>query len=264
MRWTLGPPSLQKALRRLLLPAWRFYAVTGSTNDDALVWAADGAPEGCLVVAGQQTRGRGRQGNRWWSHPEAALTFTLVARPLPAERPHLPRFTAWGAVALAETLEALGLAAEVKWPNDVLVAGRKIAGVLAETVWEGDRPAAVVMGLGVNLAPEAVPPPEAVDFPAGCVADALGVSPSRWELLMLLLHRLQWWRYRLATTAFLQAWEGRLAYRGQRVQAGDAVGILLGLDDRGGLRLRLPSGEIHTHYALTGHLRPVDSESKLP
>ena len=262
--WHLGPPALQQALRALPLAAWRFYPVTGSTNDEALAWAGAGAPEGCLVLAERQTRGRGRQGNRWWSHPAAALTFTFIARPLPGEQPYLARFTAWAAVALAEALEALGLSPSLKWPNDVLLEGRKIAGVLAETAWEGERAAAVVVGLGVNLAREALPPAGAADFPAGCVADALGSPPPRWGFLAALLRRMVWWRYRLATPAFLRAWESRLAYRGQGVRAGEVRGVLLGLDARGGLRLRLPSGDVHTLYALQGHLRPVDSQPKLP
>ncbi len=263
-RWHLGPPALQQALHGFPLPAWRYYPVTGSTNDNALAWASAGAPEGCLVLAARQTRGRGRQGNRWWSHPEAALTFTLIARPLPAERPHLTRFTAWGAVALAEALEALGLAIAIKWPNDILLKGRKIAGVLAETVWEGSRPAAVVVGLGVNLAAEAVPPPETTDFPAGSIADALGAPPPRWGFLVAVLRQMLRWRYRLTAPGFLQAWEARLAYRGRTVRAGSTTGVLLGLDARGGLRLRLPSGEIGTCHALRGHLRPVDSHTELP
>ncbi len=262
--WHLGPPALQRELRALPLTAWRFYPVTGSTNDEALAWAAAGAPEGCLVLAERQTRGRGRGGNRWWSHPTAALTSTFIARPLPGEQPYLPRFTAWAAVALAEALETLGLSPTLKWPNDVLLEGRKIAGVLAETVWEGERPAAVAVGVGVNLAPEALPPVGVADFPAGCIADVLGFPPPRWGFLAKVLRRMLAWRHRLATPAFLQAWEARLAYRGQRVHAGSTQGVLLGLDDRGGLRLRLPSGDIHTLYALQGHLRPVDSQAKLP
>ncbi len=262
--WHLGPPPLQRALHALPLTAWRFYPVTGSTNDEALAWATAGAPEGCFVLAEEQTRGRGRQGNRWWSRPAAALTFTFIARPLPGERLYPGRFTAWGAIAVAETLEALGLSPALKWPNDVLLEGRKVAGVLAEAAWEGERPAAVVVGLGVNLAPEALPPPGATDFPAGCVADALGFSPPRWEFLVAVLRRMLWWRYRLSSPAFLQAWESRLAYRGQCVQAGQVRGVLLGLDAHGGLRLRLPSGHTQTLYALEGHLRLVDSQPKLP
>ncbi len=262
MPWHLGTPALQRALRCLPLPAWRFYPRTGSTNDEALAWADRGAPEGCLVLAEEQTRGRGRQGNRWWSHPEAALTFTLIARPLPHETAHLLRFTAWAAVALAETLAAAhGLPAEVKWPNDVLVKGRKVAGVLAEAVWENDRATAVVVGVGVNLAPESVPPPEMVDFPAGSLADALGHTPPRWPLLADFLWRMLHWRYRLHTTAFLQAWESRLAYRGRTVRANRLMGVLLGLDARGGLRLRLPDGEVRTVFSLKEHLRAVDSRN---
>ena len=261
MLWHLGPSSLQQALRALPLPAWRYYAVTGSTNDEALAWAEAGAAEGCLVVAEAQTRGRGRSGRRWWTHPEAALALSVIARPLPGEQAALHRFTAWGAVALAEMLrETYRLPAEVKWPNDVLLQGRKVAGVLAEAVWEGDLPAAVVVGIGLNLAPESVPSAGAVDFPAGCVADALGAVPPRWPMLAALLQAMWRWRYRLHSVEFVQAWERYLAYRGQTVQAGAVSGVLMGLDADGRLRLRLPAGEERSLVALEGHLRTVDSQ----
>ncbi len=256
MVWNLGPEALQKAISPLFLPAWRFYPQVDSTNDAALAWAWAGAPDGALVVAGEQTRGRGRRGRRWWSHPEAGLAFTIVARPLDGEEKAAARFTAWGAVALVEVLTALGVDAAVKWPNDVLLNGRKVAGVLAEAVWRGERLEAVVVGVGVNLAPQAVPPPEAVDFPAASVADGLGHAPARWDFLARVLTRLAWWRPRLRSEAFLRAWEARLAYRGQQVQAGEAQGMLLGLEADGGLRLQ-KGGAVQVIYALTGHLRPL-------
>lgn len=257
MVWYLGPQALQKALRPLFLPAWRFYPRVNSTNDAALTWAAAGAPDGALVVAGTQTSGRGRHGRRWWSHSEAALAFTMVARPLQGEEAVAARFTAWGALAVAEVLAALGLDAAVKWPNDVLLEGRKVAGVLAEAVWQGERLQAVAVGVGVNLGAEVVPSEEAVDFPAISVAEVAKSTPSRWNFLARVLTRMRWWRPRLARKVFLRAWESRLAYRGQRVQAGAMAGVLLGLDDSGGLRLRQDDGRLVKIYALNGHLRPL-------
>ena len=256
MDWHLGPAALREALTAVPLPAWRFYPEVDSTNDAARRWAAEGAPEGCLVLAERQTRGRGREGRRWWSAPGASLTFTLVARPLPPEQAVLARFTAWGAVALAEMLrEDYGLPAAVKWPNDVLLRGRKVAGVLAEAVWEGARPQAVVVGIGINLAPEALSGANP-DFPPTTVAAVLGAPPPRWDFLARLLRRMGHWRYRLASAAFVHAWEDLLAYRGQAVRVGAVEGVLLGLDAEGGLRVRLSDGRVHVQRALRGHLRP--------
>ncbi|NPA92529.1 MAG: biotin--[acetyl-CoA-carboxylase] ligase [Chloroflexi bacterium] len=258
--WYLGPRALQKRLAALPLPAWRFYDVVGSTNDVALQWAAQGAAEGCLVIADAQTQGRGRSGSRWWTTPQASLAVSLIARPLPTEREALPRFTAWAALALAEALaQTHGLQAAIKWPNDVLLEGRKVAGVLAETLWDGNTPQAVIVGIGVNLATQAVPPRQEVDFPATSVAHVLGTTPDRWALLDALLQRMLFWRNRLASQRFIRAWENRLAYRGEIVQAGTHQGVLLGLDAQGGLRLRCADGHVETLYALQGHLRPKRS-----
>ncbi len=261
MPWHLGPPPLRAALHRLPLCAWRYWPTVGSTNDEALRWLDAGAPEGCLTLADEQTQGRGRGARRWWTPPGAALAFSLVVRPLPHEQPHLPRFTAWAAVALAETLaHDYGLQPQVKWPNDVLLGGRKVAGVLAEARWEGEHLRGVVVGVGVNLAPQAVPPASALDFPATSVAHALGDSPPRWRLLAALLRRMMAWRFRLGSRAFLQAWEARLAYRGQMVYANGHLGRLHGLDNQGRLRLQLPSGAWLTLSALQGHLRPAPTK----
>lgn len=257
-RWHLGPQALQRHLAALPLPAWRFYPVIASTNDAGLAWAAQGAAEGCLVLAEAQTQGRGRNGRRWWSAPRASLTMSLIVRPLPQEHAYLSRLTAWAAVALAETLEQkYHLQPAIKWPNDVLLNGRKVAGILAETLWVGEKPHAMVVGIGVNLATQAIPPK--ADFPATSLAHVLGAPPDAWALLAALLRRLLAWRYHLASTAFLKAWETRLAYRGEMVHINGRQARLLGLDEQGGLRLRYLDGQTVSVYALPGHLRPAGS-----
>jgi BirA family transcriptional regulator, biotin operon repressor / biotin---[acetyl-CoA-carboxylase] ligase len=112
--------------------------VTGSTNADALAWAERDAPEGALVVAEHQTAGRGRWGRRWESVPGGSLLFSLVLRP---QRPahELALLTTALGVAVAEGVEeSCGLECRLKWPNDVSVSGRKLAGVLVETRFAGD------------------------------------------------------------------------------------------------------------------------------
>ncbi|MGH3275191.1 MAG: biotin--[acetyl-CoA-carboxylase] ligase, partial [Streptosporangiaceae bacterium] len=133
-------------------------AQTGSTNADLLAAAKAGAPHGTVLAAEHQTSGRGRQGRAWSTPPEArALTFSVLVRPAgvpPSGRGWLPLLTG---VAVARALRAeAGVDAVLKWPNDVLAGGAKLAGILAEQV--GD---AIVVGIGINVSArtEDLPPP---------------------------------------------------------------------------------------------------------
>jgi BirA family biotin operon repressor/biotin-[acetyl-CoA-carboxylase] ligase len=147
------PPLDAAALRdRLVQPGglWREIRVvpeTGSTNADLLAEARAGAAEGLVLVAEAQTAGRGRLGRSWVSPPRAALTCSVLLRPdrvRPAQRGWLPLLT--GIAVAAALRDEAAVAARLKWPNDVLVGGRKIAGILAEA--RGD---AIVTGFGLNV-----------------------------------------------------------------------------------------------------------------
>jgi BirA family biotin operon repressor/biotin-[acetyl-CoA-carboxylase] ligase len=140
------------------------------------------------------------------------------------------------------------LPTQVKWPNDVLVAGKKLAGVLVEAQWSGERLKRVVLGMGINVSPTSVPEAERLDFPATCVESALGRKVERWELLSAVLAEALEWRERLGTPEFVQAWEAKLAYLGNWVQAipdseSPLKGQLVGLTPDGGLRIRPHTGE---------------------
>ena len=161
--------SLRKSLSSMPLGGLRYFKQIGSTNDVALAWAAADAPDLALVYAEQQTAGRGRGSHRWFTPPGAALAFSLVLRPLPDEQSSLTLFSALGALAVCEVLEAQGLRPEIKWPNDVLLNRRKVCGILAESVWMGDKLDSLVLGIGMNIKPEAVPPADQLNFPATCL-----------------------------------------------------------------------------------------------
>lgn len=127
---------------------------TGSTNDDARALAREGAPEGTVVLASRQTSGRGRLG-RTWESPEGGAYFSAVLRPqvAPSQVASLALAVALG---VSRGLEELGLSSQVKWPNDVIAAGGKMAGVLLEMTAEADRVDWIVVGVGINVrAPEA-------------------------------------------------------------------------------------------------------------
>lgn len=126
---------------------------TGSTNDDARALAREGAAEGTVVLASRQTLGRGRLG-RTWESPEGGAYFSAVLRPQVAPS-RVASLALAVALGVSRGLDSLGVASEVKWPNDVLAAGGKMAGVLLEMTAEADRVDWVVVGVGVNVrAPE--------------------------------------------------------------------------------------------------------------
>jgi BirA family biotin operon repressor/biotin-[acetyl-CoA-carboxylase] ligase len=139
--------------------AERRLAECDSTNDEAAAWARQGAPHGAVVIADRQRRGRGRLGRSWHSPPEENLYFSVVLRPAAMAPMRVPPITLAAGVAVAEAALDLGIAASLKWPNDLLCGGKKAAGILAEMASAGERVEHVILGIGVNLNGTAFPPP---------------------------------------------------------------------------------------------------------
>jgi BirA family biotin operon repressor/biotin-[acetyl-CoA-carboxylase] ligase len=199
---------------------------TGSTNDRARELAAAGAPHGALVTAAAQSAGRGRQGRTWSAPPGHALLMSLVLR---EAHPMLPLAAA---VAVAD---AIGDDARIKWPNDVLVDGRKVAGILAE-----GRPQEgwAVLGIGVNVAVRID------DLPPELHASAatLGREPSDLEpFLAALLEALER-ALLLPTDQLLDAWRSRDALLGRPITWTAGQGTAAGIDGEGRLVVDLPEG----------------------
>jgi BirA family biotin operon repressor/biotin-[acetyl-CoA-carboxylase] ligase len=254
--------ELKKYLSPLPLGALRYYETTGSTNDEALAWALQGVPDLSLVVADEQTRGRGRLDRKWFTHPNSALAMSLILRPSSDERAVPARTTGLLALSLAESLRKLELNPQIKWPNDVLLNGRKVAGILVEATWTGAELDALVLGMGVNVLEASVPPDEQLLFPATSIQTELGRPVERIELLRDILLNVLDWRPKLGADDFLEAWEENLAFRGQQVQVQGGsgkpvVGKLLGLNVDGSLRLRNEHGKSVTVQFGEVHLRPV-------
>jgi BirA family biotin operon repressor/biotin-[acetyl-CoA-carboxylase] ligase len=227
---------------RSWLPAGGFgqelyvYASVDSTNTTAAHLAELGAMEGTLVVADHQRRGRGRGGSRWETPAGSAIAMSLVLRPA-IENPL--RWVGLGALAAAEALERDGLAPQIKWPNDVLLGGRKVAGVLAEAVWEGDRVRYLVLGIGLNVSSGSLP--AEADFPATTVEEESARAVDRSRLVAGIVASLGGWYAALGSDEFLRAWQNRLAYLGKRVRVdrvgGSIEGSLVGLGPGGEARL---------------------------
>jgi BirA family biotin operon repressor/biotin-[acetyl-CoA-carboxylase] ligase len=255
--------DLKKALSKLPpgLGDVRYFDSIGSTNNEALAWAAGGAKDLSLVIADEQTAGRGRLDRKWFTPRGTALAFSLILRPTAEEKLHLTRTVGLAALAIADSLRTRGLAAQIKWPNDVLLNGCKVAGILIETVWSGDEADCSVIGIGVNVLKGAVPSAELLQFPATSLEESLGAAVDRGKLLHDILAGIIALRPRLATDAFIASWEKVLAFRGEQVQVeagSEAVitGKLLGLESDGSLKLSTQDGKSITVRFGDVRLRP--------
>ncbi len=253
--------DLQAALRDLPLGGFRFFESIGSTNDEALTWASQNAIDLSIVIADEQTSGRGRLRRKWFTPPKASLAFSLILRPTAAEINYPARVTGLGALALVDAISKLGLRSQIKWPNDVLLNDKKAAGILVESTWTGDTLDAFVLGIGVNVLAPSVPPSDQVLFPATSIETELGQSVDRVKFLHDLLCSLIQWCSKIGTDEFIQAWESSLAFRGEEIQLvkenePPLTGKLLGLESDGSLRLSV-DGKILTVRIGEIHLRPA-------
>jgi BirA family transcriptional regulator, biotin operon repressor / biotin---[acetyl-CoA-carboxylase] ligase len=199
---------------------------TTSTNDRARELAQAGAPHGTLVTAAEQTAGRGRQGRTWRAPPGSALLLSVVLRDPPALLPL--------AAALAVS-EVAGAGAQIKWPNDVLLDDRKVAGILAE-----GRPQDgwAVLGIGVNVALRIEDlPPELHDTAGTLGLEPADLEPTLERLLAALERTLA-----LDEATLLEAYRARDALRGREVSWATGRGRAAGIDGEGRLVVELPEG----------------------
>jgi len=236
----------------------RYLSSTESTNDDALLWLEEGAPEYAAVVADEQTKGRGRFQRRWITNSGAALAVSVVLYPKEKERQHIALFAPLAGIALTTALEdSFGISPQIKWPNDVLLTEKKVSGILTETHWVGTELRGVVIGTGVNISTDSIPPREELTFPATCLETELGYFVDRWELLSAYLENLVTWRDNLGKDSFIQYWQAHLAFVDREVeirgtQGAVVGGILKGISPDGDLFIqdgetqhRIQAGDVH-------------------
>jgi BirA family transcriptional regulator, biotin operon repressor / biotin---[acetyl-CoA-carboxylase] ligase len=252
------PSDIAEALERVRHRLGRigarmlYFSRVGSTNTVAVALAESVDSEGAVVIAGEQTAGRGRRGRRWFSPPASGLYVSIVLSPflerVDPERATLLLPLAAG-VALADAVEAAtGLGIELKWPNDLYVARRKLGGILAETNPSGGgaprEPMNVIVGYGINVR-AAVYPPEVGDR-ATSLESELGRSVDRAQLLAETLAAVSRRYDDLLAGRYdviLDAWRARApGIAGARVSwtttAGVQSGVTTGIDDRGALLVR--------------------------
>ena len=235
----------------------------GSTNDEARDLADAGAEHGEVVVTERQTGGRGRRGRSWVSPPGRNVAFSVVLRPEALPPIRAPELTLVAAVAVCDALRHAGVDAGIKWPNDVLVGGRKIAGILTELSAETDRVHWVVVGVGVNVNAR----PE--DFPPELRGEATSLLIERGEaapralFLAACLTSLEDWYDRHAEGGLapvLQAWRERSVTLGRQVSVrtdeGELTGTAVDLDADGALLVETAAGVRRIHSGDVALLRP--------
>jgi BirA family biotin operon repressor/biotin-[acetyl-CoA-carboxylase] ligase len=237
------PARRSRPQRRGLLILIRTVAETGSTNDEVAALARAGAPEGIWLRAGRQTGGRGREGREWDSPAGNFHASTLVR--LASGDPPAPSLALVAAVALHEVASAFAPDREVivKWPNDLLAEGAKLAGILLER--EAD---AVVIGFGVNLAHF----PPRLERPATSLALLAGAAPDPAVFLDALAAAFARWLGRWRGEGLLairRQWLAVAHPPGTALAAGGVEGLFDGLDEGGALRLRLADGATRLVHA---------------
>ena len=257
---------LKSQLDGVGLSAIRYFDSIGSTNDFALKWAEEGAADRSVVIADHQTAGRGRMKRRWITQPDSALAFSLIIRPNAEEISHLQLFSPLGAMAICEALKTYGVKTQIKWPNDVLLEGKKTAGILLEAIWRDGLPTGIVIGIGVNVASQSVPASEALLFPATSIETSAGKCVDRLDLLYNILVEIFRWRPLLTSESFLRVWEEKLAFKGEWVQIkqpGDRqiLGRVAGVQSDGSLLIKDEQDKTISVTVGDLHLRPLNGHN---
>lgn len=234
---------------------------TASTNADAFKVAEEGAVEGTTVIADAQTGGKGRMGRIWLSPPRVNLYCSIILRPpvMPYEAPQLTFLTA---VAVSQAIEAVtGLKPEIKWPNDVLINGKKVAGLLNEMSAETDGIKFVILGLGVNLNMSAAQFATDLRYPATSLLLEAGRPVARVDFATHLLNCLDRLYVNFLAEGFDQVreeWQKRCNAHGRQVTVSDGgaeitTGWFCGIDSDGALLLRADNGNVER--ILSGDVR---------
>ncbi len=250
--------SLKLLLQDTPVTGLRYFDAVGSTNDMAMQWIESGASDFSMVVADQQTAGRGRMQRKWVTNPGSALAFSLILHLTPQEVPHAGLIPFLAAVSVSSALEQLyHLQPQIKWPNDILLNGKKTTGILVESVWKDASHVSVVIGIGVNITPVSLPPVENLNLQPTCVEEAASHIVDRWQLLSAILNSTNKWRLEIGHESLIDYINLRLAYKGQQVRivenfGAELHGQLAGIDPSGALLIESDSrlipiniGDVH-------------------
>jgi BirA family biotin operon repressor/biotin-[acetyl-CoA-carboxylase] ligase len=243
---------------------FHYFGEIDSTNSRARELAEAGATEGEIVVAEMQSAGRGRLGRKWASPPHANVYFSVILRPnmTPA---YAPQITLVAAVALADTIaEFLPNEPLIKWPNDIMAGGKKLAGILTELSCDAERVNYVVLGIGVKINYPLETMPEEIRARATSMLELTGKTTDRESFLKRLIQGLDRCYGELEAAGFdtlAARWLARFGLRGRRVRVDlldqSVVGRAEGIDRDGALLLADDSGALQRIVA--GDVIPVEN-----
>ncbi|PLR99722.1 biotin--[acetyl-CoA-carboxylase] ligase [Bacillus sp. T33-2] len=227
-----------------------------STQKIAHRLAYDGAPEGTVVIAEEQTSGRGRMDRKWHSPKYTGIWMSVLLRPnIPPQK--APQLTLIAAVAIVQAIEeTTGLIPEIKWPNDILIDGKKVTGILTELQAESDRINAIIIGIGINVNQKKEDFPDEIAEVASSLAIKAGSPLSRVKLVQAVLKNLEKLYITYLDAGFYPVkllWESYAVSIGKVVTArtltGSIKGKALGITDDGVLMIEEPTGEIRHVYS---------------
>ncbi len=221
------------------------FDTVGSTQDEAHARALQGEPEGSIFIAESQTRGRGRHGRSWHCPPGKNILVSILLRPSIAPK-DAPLLTFAAAVGICEAAaESASLRARIKWPNDITISGKKLAGILTETYTSGERIDHAVVGIGFNVNMAAADWPEDLANTATSLYAETGREHDRTAVLIRILRGVDRWYARFLRDGgppVLAAWRGLSDTLGRNVRVVTAQGVIEGraedVDESGALRLR--------------------------
>jgi BirA family transcriptional regulator, biotin operon repressor / biotin---[acetyl-CoA-carboxylase] ligase len=259
---------LTEALKSTPVTATHAFETIGSTNDEALAWADEGASDYSLVISDEQTKGRGRFNRRWVTRPGSSLAFSLILKPTPNEIEHLSLFAPLCGLAVHDAVQSLfDIDPQIKWPNDILIERQKCCGILVEANWTDGRPNAVVLGIGINITRESVPPADGQLFSAACLEDFVQAPVDRFLVLQKVLLEIQKWRALFATPLFFDHWTKHLAFLGEQVmivqsEKQSIIGVEKGIDQHGNLVLLLENNQEMAFEVGDVHLRPLNASNE--
>ena len=246
MAENLSAASVSKDLEtRFIGQQVLYYPVLTSTMDVARQEAQQGVAEGTVVLAEEQTAGRGRM-ERVWLAPGGNITLSVILRPALS---HLPSLIMLASLAVVHSLEAVtGLKAQIKWPNDILINGKKVCGILIESDLQGSTVNYTIIGIGINVNLEPDYFPE-IQMTAVSLSSELGEDVSRLSVIRCLLVEMEkLYRILLDGGSIYEEWRDGLVTLGERVRAttGDTIyeGVAESAARDGSLLLRSPDGSL--------------------
>lgn len=259
--------EIEQFLSQAGVSQFRYFPSLPSTNVEAMTWLEQDAPDQAVVFADHQSAGRGRLQRTWITQKNSAIAVSVILRPKDYEKTNPALFSPLAGVALADMLrQDYHIPAQVKWPNDVLIHEAKTAGILSEVSWKGADLNGIVIGVGINITPESMPPSEGLQYTATCVQNHSNISINRLQFLAQFLQSLFTWRQHIHKDLFYNSWKKMLAFQDKNVYIKGNDGSILSsgkiydILPNGDLQIITDAGQIRTFTVGDVHLRQADGE----